>query len=98
MFKSQTKSELDDFRYFEEAISPEHERKLLDFVETLPFRPYVMRGQPSRRDIVRFGHDYGPVGGTHHVVEPLPVPLIELRRICGKIAALEEKEFIASVV
>src|SRR4029078_10677645 len=91
-------SELNDFRYFEEAISPEQEKSLIQFIEKLPFRPYVTRGDPSRRDIVRFGHDYGPVGGSHHVVEPLPGPVLELRQVCGKIAQLPEKEFIASVV
>jgi alkylated DNA repair protein (DNA oxidative demethylase) len=90
--------DLEDFRYFEEAISPEEEAKLLSFVEALPFRPYVMRGQPSRRDIVRFGHDYGPVGGPHHIVEPLTPELIELRATCAKVAGFDGEPFSASVV
>ncbi len=86
------------FRYFEDAISAEQENDLLEFIRTLNFQPYVMRGQPSRRGIVRFGHDYGPVGGSHHVVEPLPPPLISLRDICATKADLKEPAFVASVV
>ena len=57
-----------------------------------------MRGQPSRRGIVRFGHDYGPVGGSHHVVEPLPPQLRTLRDLCTEKADLNGPEFVASVV
>ena len=53
----------DGFRYYEEAITSVEEQELLDFIHALEFLPYVMRGQASRRGIVRFGHDYGPVGG-----------------------------------
>ena len=86
------------FRYFENVITPEQEESLLKFIKTLNFQPYVMRGQPSRRRIVRFGHDYGPVGGSHHVVAPLPTPLIELRKTSAARAGLDANEFIASVV
>ena len=86
------------FRYFEDAISPEEETDVLEFIRTLNFQPYVMRGQPSRRGIVRFGFDYGPVGGSHHVVEPLPSPLLHLRDICAAKAGLNGREFVASVV
>jgi alkylated DNA repair dioxygenase AlkB len=90
--------DLQDFLYFEDAISKETEKELIKFVEDLPFLPYVMRGQPSRRDIVRFGHDYGPVGGTHHMVLPLPQQLIDLRKRAGEISMIDISKFIASVV
>jgi alkylated DNA repair dioxygenase AlkB len=86
------------FRYFEEAISPVEEIKLLNFIQTLEFLPYVMRGQASRRGIVRFGHDYGPVGGDHHTVRPLTPELIRLRERAAGIAGLSAEEFVASVV
>jgi DNA oxidative demethylase len=86
------------FRYFENVISVEEENHLLEFISTLNFQPYVMRGQPSRRGIVRFGVDYGPVGGSHHVVEPLPRQLIRLREICAEKADLRSPDFVASVV
>jgi alkylated DNA repair dioxygenase AlkB len=91
-------SDLQDFVYFEEAISVEEEQRLLNFIEMLPFLPYVMRGQASRRDIVRFGHDYGPVGGTHHSVLPMPEQLIFLRERAGKITEMNTSTFVASVV
>src|SRR5262249_14414982 len=87
-----------DFRYFEEVISQEHEQKILSFAEGLSFQPYVMRGQASKRGIARFGYDYGPVGGTHHVVQPIPEELIRLRAICAERAGLDPNSFVASLV
>jgi alkylated DNA repair dioxygenase AlkB len=86
------------FRYFDEVISEKEENEILNFVHELEFLPYVMRGQPSKRGIVRFGHDYGPVGGHHHVVRPLPPGLIWLRDRCSRIAHLSGSEFVASVI
>ena len=91
-------SSIPGFRYFEDIISRQEERKLLQFVETLDFQPYVMRGQSSRRGIVRFGYDYGAVGGSHHQVKPLTIALIRLRDLCAQVAGLDASEFIASVV
>src|ERR1041384_7212246 len=87
-----------EFRYFEECISPECEAKLLGFIERIPFRPYVMRGQASRRGIVGFGTYFGPVGGTQHEVLPFPGLVTELRDHCAALAGLDGTEFIASVV
>jgi DNA oxidative demethylase len=89
---------LPGFRFYEEVVSLEQERQLLAFTDTLDFQPYVMRGQGSKRGIVRFGYDYGPVGGSHHEVKPLTSELIRLRDACAEIAGLKSKEFIASVV
>ena len=86
------------FRYYEDVITPEQEGEILEFIRTLDFQPYVMRGQPSRRGIVRFGHDYGPVGGSHHVVVPFTPELIELREISAAVAGLDGASFVASVV
>lgn len=88
----------DGFRYYEEAISFAEEKELLNFTQSLEFLPYVMRGQASRRGIVRFGHDYGSVGGDHHTVRPLTPELIRLRDCAAEIAGLSAKDFIASVV
>jgi alkylated DNA repair protein (DNA oxidative demethylase) len=86
------------FRYFEAAITSAEEKELLNFIQTLEFLPYVMRGQASRRGIARFGHDYGPVGGDHHTVRPLTSELIRLRERAAEIAGLSAKEFVASVI
>jgi alkylated DNA repair protein (DNA oxidative demethylase) len=86
------------FHYFEEAISEKEEAELLCFIQKLDFQPYVMRGQPSRRGIARFGVDYGPIGGNHHKVQPLSPELIWLRERATKTAGLSGKDFVASVV
>jgi alkylated DNA repair dioxygenase AlkB len=86
------------FRYYEDAISAGQETELLNFISKLDFQPYVMRGQESRRGIVRFGHDYGPIGGTHHIVQPMPLALIKLRAIAAEQIGVDAEEFVASVV
>ena len=86
------------FRYFEDVITPSEENEIVNFIQTLEFLPYVMRGQASRRGIVRFGHDYGAVGGDHHTVRPLTPELIRLRECAAEIAGLYAREFVASVV
>jgi DNA oxidative demethylase len=88
----------DGFRYYEGAISTAEEKEILNFIQSLEFLPYVMRGQASRRGIVRFGHDYGPVGGDHHTVRPLVPELIRLRDRAAEIAELSSEDFVASVV
>ncbi|HEY7160565.1 MAG TPA: alpha-ketoglutarate-dependent dioxygenase AlkB [Acidobacteriota bacterium] len=88
----------DGFRYYEGAITSAEEKDILNFIHSLEFLPYVMRGQASRRGIVRFGHDYGPVGGDHHTVRPLAAELIRLRDRAAEIAGLSSKDFVASVV
>ena len=88
----------DGFRYFDNAITPAEEKEVLNFIQTLDFLPYVMRGQASRRGIVRFGHDYGSVGGDHHTVRPLTTELIRLRECAAEIAGLSADDFVASVV
>lgn len=96
---SEVVSALPGFRYYGEIISREQEQELLVFMNGLDFQPYVMRGQGSRRGIVRFGFDYGPVGGSHHQVKPLPAELIRLRDDCARVANLRGgQEFVASVV
>lgn len=86
------------FHYFEDAISESDEAELLRFIQKLAFQPYVMRGQASKRGIVRFGIDYGPVGGNHHKIRPLPPELIRLRDRATIKAGLPGKDFVASVV
>ena len=86
------------FRYYEDAITEEQENELLTFVRKLDFQPYVMRGQASRRGIVRFGHDYGPIGGTHHRVQPLSPELKKLRAIAAEKANVLAEDFVACVV
>jgi alkylated DNA repair dioxygenase AlkB len=101
MFESTTKEPIiipDGFRYYDEAISKEQEKELLNFIGTLNFQPYMMRGQASRRGIVRFGHDYGPIGGSHHVVQPMPPELTKLRAIAAEKIGESPEDFVASVV
>lgn len=50
------------FEYYEEIVNEQEEAALLAYFELLEYEPFIMRGQPSRRRIARFGHDYGSAG------------------------------------
>lgn len=67
------------FEYVPDLVSPDEEHGLIAFGESLNFQPYIMRGQASRRGIVRFGSDYGPVGGVSSEIPEIPSELIWLR-------------------
>jgi alkylated DNA repair protein (DNA oxidative demethylase) len=75
--------------YVEDFISVEEERELLGFIETLDFRPVVMRGQAAKRTVRHFGLDYDYESGELVAADPLPAPLTALR---GRCAALIERE------
>ncbi len=74
--------------YREEFIPVEQERELLAFLDSLEFRPVVMRGQTAKRTVRHFGLDYDYERGDLVPADPLPEPLIGLRDAC---AALMER-------
>jgi alkylated DNA repair dioxygenase AlkB len=87
------------FQYFEEIVSPEEEKKLIAFGESLIFEPYVMRGQASRRGIVRFGSDYGrPVGGVSTQIPEIPSDLKWLRDRAARQVGANPEDFQSAVM
>lgn len=89
----------DGFRYIANIVTPGEEKDLIDFGETLNFEPYVMRGQASRRGIVRFGSDYGrPVGGVSSVIPEIPVELIWLRDRAAQNVDVDPENFTSAVM
>lgn len=87
------------FHYWENFVSEEEERKLIAFGENLSFQPYVMRGQASRRGIVRFGSDYGrPVGGVSSMIPEIPFELIWLRNRAAESVAADPESFTSAVM
>lgn len=88
----------DGFEYFEEILSETEETSLIAYFEQLQYEPFIMRGQPSKRRIARFGHGYGPVGGASGTPPPIPPRLIWLRDRATGIAGLASNDFVAALV
>jgi alkylated DNA repair dioxygenase AlkB len=81
------------FLYIEGFLSEEEEQGLVRFGETLKFQPFIMRGQPSRRGIFRFGYNYGTAGGAKDEPAPIPPVLIPVREKATAIAGLRSEDF-----
>jgi alkylated DNA repair protein (DNA oxidative demethylase) len=87
------------FQYVEDIVSPDEEKELITFGESLTFQPFVMRGQASRRGIVRFGTDYDrPVGGVSAVVPEIPSELLWLRDRAAAQVGVDPKVFTSAVM
>ena len=83
----------DGFVYIEEFLSETDQQALVRFGESLHFHPFIMRGQPSRRGIARFGYNYGTAGGVTD--DPLPIPeiLLPIRDRAAAAAGLQAADF-----
>jgi alkylated DNA repair protein (DNA oxidative demethylase) len=75
--------------YVEELVSPDEERELLAFLESLELREITMRGQTAKRTVRHFGLDYDYEGGELTPADPLPAQLHVVRDRC---AALMERD------
>jgi alkylated DNA repair protein (DNA oxidative demethylase) len=84
--------------YRDDFLTPEEERSLLGFLETLAFEEVRMHGQPAKRSVVHFGYryDYGTFGvaPTH----PLPDRLVWLRERAGALVAVAPDRFVETLV
>ena len=83
------------FEYFEDFLSAEEEKAVLEYASRVEYEPFIMRGQPSKRGIKRYGYDYGSAGGSIKEPPPIPDELIALRDLAAKRAGLPPEIFIS---
>ena len=88
----------DGFRFAAEVITPAEEAALIEAMTGLPFRNVVMRGVPSKRRIVQFGHYYSFQSRALTPADPIPDYLLELRRQVAPIAAVAPGELSEALV
>ena len=86
------------FHYFEDAISESDEAELASVYSEAGFPTLCDARSGIEKRNVRFGIDYGPVGGNHHQVKPLPPEANFVRDKATTTAGLQGKDFVASVV
>jgi alkylated DNA repair dioxygenase AlkB len=67
-------------RYGEEVISASLEKKLVDFIATLPLKPFeFVGGLKGNRKVVSFGFKYDWSSHRLEVADPMPPLILDLR-------------------
>jgi DNA oxidative demethylase len=84
--------------YREDFISPAEERRLLEELEALDFRPVTMRGQTARRTVRHFGLDYDYDSGDLVPADPLPESMLWLRERCADLMEREPADLVQILV
>jgi alkylated DNA repair dioxygenase AlkB len=74
------------FRYQPELISAAEERRLLQEMEKLPFKPFEFQGFTGKRLIVSFGWRYDFNGGGLQKTEDMPDFLLAVRKEAAAFA------------
>jgi alkylated DNA repair dioxygenase AlkB len=79
----------DGFAYQPDVVSAEQERRILDHIAGLPFRPFEFHGYVANRRVVSFGWRYDFAGRALTTSEPVPAFLLPLRDLAASFAGLE---------
>jgi len=82
------------FRYLADFLTPDEERGLIDFVETLAFREVRMHGVAARRTVVHFGYDYDYSGWK---IVPTDPPPPDLRFLIERVPPAKEPRYSISM-
>jgi len=77
------------FRYLPELISDAEERRLLQEMEKLHFRPFEFHGFTGKRLIASFGWRYDFNGGGLQKTEDIPDFLLALRKAAAEFANMD---------
>jgi alkylated DNA repair dioxygenase AlkB len=86
------------FRFERELVTLDEETAMLKAIETLTFRPVVMRGVPSRRRVVQLGQHYS--FGTRRLTPAPPIPdvLLPLRARAAALTDEPAEVFVEALV
>ena len=86
------------FAYHAEAFSTAEERRWLETLRGLPFKPFEFHGYLGKRRIVSFGWRYDYAGRRLSPSEPMPVFLEPLRERAAAIAGLDADQLQQALV
>src|SRR5262245_62699536 len=81
----------DGFAYQPDVISADDERRILDRIASLPFRPFEFHGYVANRRVVSFGWRYDFAGRALTKSEPMPDFLSPLRDLAASFADLQAR-------
>ena len=82
------------FRYVEELIGEDEERRLIGLLETLPWEAVIFRGYEARRRVVHLGHRYDFDARGVSPGLPIPPELLELRERAAALAADDPERYV----
>jgi len=89
----------DGMRYQAGLITPDDERALVAFIETLPFKPFEFAGGfLGNRRIVSFGWRYDYQAQQLAESKPIPAELLALRRKAARFAGRDPDSFQQALV
>jgi alkylated DNA repair dioxygenase AlkB len=72
--------------YRSEFVGPEEERRLVDWLATLPFAPFIFQGFEGRRQVVSFGWRYDFSRSHLLKADDVPPELLTLRARAASLA------------
>jgi alkylated DNA repair dioxygenase AlkB len=79
----------DGFRYQPELIDVPTETRLLEQIESLPFREFEFQGYTAKRRVISFGWQYDFDAQQLHRADDMPSFLLELREPAARFAGME---------
>lgn len=85
-------------RYRADLISPDEERDLAAWFETLPFKPFEFRGYTGHRQVVSFGWRYDFSLRSLDPTTPIPDALLPLRDKVAAFAGQAPEAFVQALV
>jgi alkylated DNA repair dioxygenase AlkB len=80
------------FRYQPDLIEPDEERRLIDQIQTLPFREFEFHGYKGKRRVVSFGWRYDFAKSAVFRADDIPDFLIALRETAAEFGDLAPTE------
>jgi alkylated DNA repair dioxygenase AlkB len=83
---------MEGLTYVEEFLTADEERRVLDVLERLEYKPVVMRGQASLRGVRHFGLDYDYSERDVVPAEPLPDEIEWLRERAAELVEREPED------
>jgi alkylated DNA repair dioxygenase AlkB len=86
------------FLYRPDFITPDEERALIAWAETLPFEAVVMRGYVGKRRTVQYGVVYGFDNRQGQPGPGIPEQLLPLRERAGTLAGVAAEAFTETLV
>jgi len=82
------------FRYVDDLLGPDEERRLIGLLEQLPWEGVLFRGYEARRRVVHFGHRYDFEARGVSPGLPIPAALVELRDRVAAVADENAERFV----
>jgi alkylated DNA repair dioxygenase AlkB len=88
----------DGFRYASDVLSPTDEKRVVQVLEGLPFKPFEFHGHQGNRRIVSYGYRYDYAGRTLRTSEAMPEFLASLRDVASRFSGIAAEKLEQALV